>query len=224
MRTNFKTSILIFLLIGVMANLTKSEAACIFSKQIGAKELKVGNMISWSTVTEENNQFFVVQKSLDGTEFNTIGQVRGAGTSSIENNYRYLDISTGEPKVFYRLMQIDFDGSFTHTPTVIINRENENNFLITSMSSTMTDGLFSLTLRSEIEEKLTYELKDKMSKVVTTGDFEIVKGANIISIDLKEYPNDRYKFVLNVREEEEVIVVRKVNEADMPRINYAVKE
>lgn len=74
-------------------------------------------LLEWRTITEQNNNGFEVQK-IEGDSshsWETIGFVKGAGTSTIINNYSYTDalknVTAGINFLKYRLKQIDFDGS-----------------------------------------------------------------------------------------------------------------
>ncbi|WP_107039159.1 T9SS type A sorting domain-containing protein [Brumimicrobium mesophilum] len=70
-------------------------------------------MVNWSTASELNNDYFNLERSTDGYNFETITIVDGAGNSSEIIEYDYLD---REPKTginYYRLKQIDFDGQFS---------------------------------------------------------------------------------------------------------------
>ncbi len=211
-------------LILTLLSVTNATASCIFSKPMKIKELDVGNMLSWSTFQEVGNEYFEVQKSLDGVEFNAVGQVKGALTSDKENNYRFLDITTGEKRVYYRLKQIDTDGNTAHTQTIVATRNNENNFVVTAMSSWMTDRFFTVTVRSSIEDILDYSIVDKGQVILKNGMAEVVDGANLITIDLKGLENGDYQFVLQMKDEKEMVQLKKVNKDDVPVVNYVIKE
>ena len=90
--------------------------------------LSNGNVIlNWITATELNNSGFEVQKgnhtstSLSVTEWESIGFVNGNGTSTEVHNYSFTDKNTNEGKSYYRLKQIDFDGSFEYSNIVEID-------------------------------------------------------------------------------------------------------
>lgn len=199
-------------------------ASVVYSKHMKVEELEVGNMISWSTAEETDSKFFVIQKSMEGIDYVTVGQVNAAGTTNESNNYRYLDLSTGENRMYYRLMQVDLDGSFTYTQTVLMTRNNENNFLITAMSSTITDRIFTLTIRSSVKDKLEYNFVDSNSKVVKEGSAEIVDGANMVAFDLLKVENGLLKLELKLKDEVEEVFIRKGDKSEMPHVNYVVKE
>ena len=82
----------------------------------------VGNNVTliWSTATELNNHGFEIERSLDKKNWATIGFKEGKGTTSELQQYSYLDeLSDIAPsKLYYRLKQIDFNGSFNYSNIV----------------------------------------------------------------------------------------------------------
>ena len=83
------------------------------------------NTIHWTTESELSNDFFVVQRSTDGIHFTSIAEVDGAGNSSAENNYQYADRDFSDKLTYYRLKQVDFDGTEDFSNIVSVNRDNE---------------------------------------------------------------------------------------------------
>jgi hypothetical protein len=79
------------------------------------------NKISWSTVSEKNNDFFTVQKSLDGKSWSVIGIVDGMENSATVQNYSLKDMSPVKGVQFYRLMQTDLNGKSTYSNIVMLN-------------------------------------------------------------------------------------------------------
>jgi hypothetical protein len=79
-----------------------------------------GVLLKWSTATELNNHGFEVERSLNGTEFYTVAFVQGAGTTTEGKDYSYtdeVDYKGGEV-FYYRLKQIDLDGSIEYSDVV----------------------------------------------------------------------------------------------------------
>ena len=73
--------------------------------------------LEWTTISEKNNYGFYVQKSADGkTDFATLGFVPGNGTSLSTHTYSYTD--NASPFTFYRLKQVDVDGSIQYSNTI----------------------------------------------------------------------------------------------------------
>jgi photosystem II stability/assembly factor-like uncharacterized protein len=77
--------------------------------------------LNWQTATETNNSGFEVLRSTDNITFSSLGFVKGAGNSSSPKFYSFDDteIQSGV-RYYYKLKQIDFDGSFTYSNTIEI--------------------------------------------------------------------------------------------------------
>ena len=75
--------------------------------------------LSWTTASEKNNDHFDVERSTVGATFVKIGQVKGQGTSSSPTAYALTDAGIGAKasgQVYYRLKQVDTDGTATYSP------------------------------------------------------------------------------------------------------------
>jgi len=85
-----------------------------------------GALLKWSTSFEFNNAKYIVEKSADGRSYQTVGEVAGAANSVELNKYTFTDASfrTGDV-AFYRLKQVDFDGTSTFSKVVYINSSRE---------------------------------------------------------------------------------------------------
>lgn len=68
------------------------------------------NILRWSTATEINNDYFTLERSVDGLNWLTIEQVNGSGNSSVEVSYEYIDGTYPNEINYYRLTQTDFNG------------------------------------------------------------------------------------------------------------------
>ena len=95
---------------------------------------KVNNdiVLSWTTATELNNDYFSLQRSVDGKEFSTIAKIDGAGNSNSIINYQYLDSEPLSGMSYYRLKQTDFDGKFAFSKIITVSfaYDNEANVAI----------------------------------------------------------------------------------------------
>ncbi len=69
--------------------------------------------VRWATATESGNAFFTIERSTDGTNFEAIAQLDGAGDADQVNRYRYTDQNPVLGMSYYRLKQTDFNGEFT---------------------------------------------------------------------------------------------------------------
>jgi hypothetical protein len=83
--------------------------------------------INWQTETEINNDYFILEKSLDLENFETVTIVEGAGNSNKQIEYQYVDnLKTSASEIYYRLSQVDFDGAKKVFPIIGVNCEQES--------------------------------------------------------------------------------------------------
>ena len=75
-------------------------------------------VLNWSTATEINNQMFEIERRSKEGQFITIGYVEGYGTTTEPQEYSYMDNSVGTGIYYYKLKQIDYDGSFEYSDVV----------------------------------------------------------------------------------------------------------
>jgi hypothetical protein len=76
--------------------------------------------VNWSTFSEINNDYFTIERSSDGLNYQSIATVAGAGNSSEELEYSYVDRNPLFGRSYYRLKQTDFDGaSETFAPVAV---------------------------------------------------------------------------------------------------------
>jgi hypothetical protein len=67
--------------------------------------------LSWTTASEINNHYFLLERSSTSEYWNEIARMKGSGTSNLRNTYFYTDNNIDASVVYYRLSQIDFDGT-----------------------------------------------------------------------------------------------------------------
>ncbi|HEX2629644.1 MAG TPA: T9SS type A sorting domain-containing protein [Chitinophagaceae bacterium] len=73
--------------------------------------------LKWSTATEIDNDFFSIERSVNGSIWTNIGTVDGAGNSSTLLNYQFIDNQPLTGTSFYRIKQTDFDGHYSYSET-----------------------------------------------------------------------------------------------------------
>jgi Peptidase family M1 domain/Peptidase M1 N-terminal domain/Secretion system C-terminal sorting domain len=157
-----------------------------------------GNIIlEWTTATEINNLGFEIQRSLDNNQFNTIGFVEGNGTSTERNEYSFVDEGF-QGKIYYRLKQIDFNGTFSYSDVIEINGvtvttiELEQNYPnpfnpSTKIKYQIADAGF-VNLR--VYDVLGNEVSTLINKDMQAGSYEVEFNASNL-------PSGIYYYTLN---------------------------
>lgn len=88
-----------------------------------AKATNTGNYLSWSTASEQNNNYFEILSSTDGDVFKVIGKVSGAINSSSLKNYSYTDKNPAKGITYYLLKQVDLNGNSKTYGSVYVNNK-----------------------------------------------------------------------------------------------------
>jgi hypothetical protein len=70
-----------------------------------------GILVRWTTASEVNNDYFILSRSSDAREFEEVTRMPGHGTTSVRNSYEFSDDPFGEGYYYYKLTQVDFDGT-----------------------------------------------------------------------------------------------------------------
>ena len=135
--------------------------------------------LNWITSSELNNNYFEIEKSKDATNFKTIGKVLGAGNSSINLSYSYIDKYPFIGESYYRLKQTDFDGNFSYSNILSVNNKNKNSSII----------IYNKILEIKIPDE-----EFKLQIYNTTGELIISKFYNnsYAKLDLSNLKNGIY--------------------------------
>ena len=97
--------------------------------------------LEWSTAIEVNNDYFEVERSIDGMVFESLGKVKGAGFSSEQKDYHYIDQRPAIGPNFYRIKQVDFDGNLSYSSTVELNVSKDDLLQLRAYPNPATDFL-----------------------------------------------------------------------------------
>jgi hypothetical protein len=115
----------------------------------------IKNTLTFRTASEKNNAFFVIERSTDAKNFQEIGRLKGAGTSTSAKIYQYIDQEQLVGANYYRLKQLDNDGRFEYSKILVtyLNKKAIKANLITTEDSNLklriisdenTDALLSI--------------------------------------------------------------------------------
>ena len=144
----------------------------------------------WITATETNNYGFEVERRDDYSNYQTIGFVDGNGTTTNRVTYNYDDKNLANNRYYYRLKQIDFDGSFEYSNEVQVDISDLNDFQLyqnypnpfnpsTKIKYSIPQNSF---VKIALHDILGSELKTLVSETVQPGTYEItVDGSDLSS-------------------------------------------
>ena len=122
----------------------------------------------WATASEVNNNYFSVERSRDGYDFEAIGQVKGNGTSEIGHTYSFIDESPIIGTGYYRLAQYDYDGAVEYSATLSTSTEDKT--LVTVAPNPFTHQTNILISDSQ-KEAVQVKVLDLTGKLLYTGNY-----------------------------------------------------
>lgn len=140
-------------------------------------------LLEWATASEQNNDFFEMQRSVDGREFEVLGKVPGAGTHSGLLTYEFTDRSPRTGVNYYRLRQVDFDGAFEYSSIISVKAAGKESgmalypnpageYVEVSLPADWSEGEKELLLRDvsgRVLRKFQYSNVDGPLRVSTEG-------------------------------------------------------
>ncbi|WBO84439.1 beta strand repeat-containing protein [Hymenobacter yonginensis] len=134
--------------------------------------------LAWTTATEVNSAAFGVERSLDGVTFRTVGTVPAAGTSATPRTYSLLDqqLPAGVPVLYYRLQQLDQDGTFSYSPVRAVALSNAAPTRLT-LAPNPTTG--AATLRGAAAHA-PVQLYDAVGRLVLTATADATGTARLV--------------------------------------------
>ncbi len=156
---------------------------------------KKGNdaLLSWATASEENNDFFSVEKSIDGRNYLPVGNVKGAGNSLQMNTYSFTDNNLRNDVVYYRLKQTDFDGQFEYSNVVVLKKlKDQLGAKNIDLYPNPNTGMVNIDLHSDIRGTSTVKILNSNGLVVLEKDVDLTIGTNKLEFDLELLPRGMY--------------------------------
>jgi len=160
------------------------------------------NYIRWQTATERNSKHFVVERSYDGINFIQLGTVQGNGNSLVFNSYEFADKGAGFGNNYYRLKQIDHDGTFEYFKNIVIDNPKDGEVLKIYPNPSF-DGRFNIAASQTMQQGV----------YIYTQDMKLVKQlqstSSEMSISLEELADGVYYLVFTINGAQKIKRIEK---------------
>jgi hypothetical protein len=146
---------------------------------INAKANKLDAIVRWSTASEYNSRGFAIERSFDGTTFTEIDFVKGAGNSksTLQYSYQDVDVFTQTPLVYYRLKQVDVDGSYTYSEVVSVKQAASNTEQVVVYPNPIISDV-TVELETLKAGKAEIMITDITGKIIDKTTVEVNQGFN----------------------------------------------
>ncbi len=158
----------------------------------------VNAKLQWATASEKNNKLFEIERSIHGQDFEKIGEVNGGGNTYSLCQYEYTDLKVliDNRNIYYRLKQIDVDGTYKYSGIEQIQSHIENNIQVSIYPQPIKQFL---NVKTNLNEGFSYTIYSFDGKAMLTG----VSSTSNTAIDLSKLANGN--FVLSIMDREEHI-------------------
>ena len=138
--------------------------------------------LAWTTLSESQNDYFVVERSLDGIHFTETHIIEGGGSTMNVREYAALDQSPPSGTFYYRLKQVDFDGASTYSQVVRVVLDQ--GLKVEVFPNPISQGLLNLYLVGVDAEEITILLFDAVGTAVLNHKLALQGGQITASMQI----------------------------------------
>ncbi|MFM7078506.1 MAG: T9SS type A sorting domain-containing protein, partial [Bacteroidota bacterium] len=138
--------------------------------------------LSWTTATEQNNDFFTLERSTDGASFEQVGWVQGAGTTSQLTNYSYYDREAMNGVNYYRLTQTDIDGTSERLKTISVRCGSNSGGMVNVYNN--NQGQLVVQVEGDRDNRYQVRVFDSLGKMVLDYKFNSPTGNTTEKLDI----------------------------------------
>jgi Secretion system C-terminal sorting domain len=174
---------------------------------ISGERSTAGVNVKWTTNQETDVDYFIVERAIDGQQFEAIGQVPATGFSTSAVKYSFFDAAPHPGTNRYRLVSVDQSGSSHDSETIEVNYFKPEGLSWGAVGPNPASDYIDMTFFSPVSGKVAYQLFDVAGKRVIYQEVDVVLGGNTARVDLSAL--DRGNYFLTVQQGTEKLV-RKI--------------
>jgi hypothetical protein len=149
------------------------------------------NTLSWKAECNSETASFILQRSSDGTNFNSIDSVQAASATECSLPYNYNDYTATGPKVWYRLEVIDQNGNITYSQLVLIlNDQNVIQLMNVRPNPVQSEAWLNISAsENQNVELVIYSIDGKQ---LVRQTINVLGGMNTIDLHTSTLANGMY--------------------------------
>ena len=155
--------------------------------------------LNWTTASELNNLGFEVERKIENEEWRTIGFIKGKGTTTETNDYSFVDdlFDINNSTLYYRLKQIDFDGSFEYSKVVEVEINLLSEFSLSQNYPNPFNPTTKIGFSIPQKSNVTLKVFDVLGNEVRTLNDEVMEsGYHQVEFDAKDLTSGIYFYKL----------------------------
>lgn len=127
--------------------------------------------LSFITASEMNNDFFTIEKTTDGIDWEVLEIVKGKGTTDQVSSYNVVDRNQESNKIYYRLSQTDFDGTHNTYKIIAVNFNSLSDAQYSMYPNPTIDQELNVIFESSSDVPVVCKVYDMLGKEVGSYDF-----------------------------------------------------
>jgi len=148
-------------------------------------------LLNWKTSTEINNDYFTLEHSVDGYNFEYLAKVDGKGNSTVINDYRFVHLDPTVGTNYYRLSQTDFDGTEKVADVIAVDFKS-GQIVATVIPNPIRQNEINLQYTSPQNANVEVEVIDMTGKVLIQKIISVVEGENNIMLPAQNWSSGVY--------------------------------
>lgn len=171
------------------------------------KHLNRVNQLNWITSTETNNDYFIIEKSNNGIDFSLLEKINSKnGNALVTQEYQALDKTPFNSETYYRLGQVDYNGTYSFLSTILVNTVGTKEISIAP--NPIVDYLY-INYHTNNSEEQAIKISNIFGKIVYEEKVYAKDGSNELLLDFRNYSDGIYYISMSSSEKNEIIKVFK---------------
>lgn len=163
------------------------------------------NYLYWTTASEYQNAYFIIERSDDGMNWEEVTTVQGNGNSSEVNNYATVDRYPFNETTYYRLLQVDYDGIKRRYKTIALASELEVEGLFSNVYPNPTSGTFYFNYGGrDFTNEIVVNVTNSMGQVVYSKTVQQFNASQSIEVDASQFSEGLYNVEIVQGETKEI--------------------
>ncbi|MCO6500760.1 MAG: T9SS type A sorting domain-containing protein [Vicingus serpentipes] len=138
--------------------------------------------LNWTTTAEINNNYFTIERSLNGSLFEEVSIIPGAGNSNTLINYHDVDKNPLVGTSYYRLKQTDFDGQYAYSKIVAVQPAPDSPLKLNYIYVNPTNNNLQYQFSYDQNKPLSVDLLDITGKIIYSEEVSAEENGQVVSL------------------------------------------
>jgi hypothetical protein len=160
--------------------------------------------LKWSTASEKNNDYFIVQKSENGQDWIDLNTIKGNGTTATANHYAYFDYQKSIYNTYYRLADVSTNKTTTFSQ-IISSTCTQNDAFEAKAYPTPAQDYINIKI-NRLDKNASFSIIDRLGRIIKSGKLDQIQS----TLDIHELSSGFYFLQINSSESNSNIKFEKI--------------